>query len=132
MLVCILRIPQIWGKDSPRMKHLLKSLINNEKVVVYPKLFFNTNSDILLAKKVSYIIEHKLRGIFHLVADNVINHKIFFNELIIGLGFNNARIEENFEEKGYFALLSKRDNEFPERLRLTNECVINYLIESIS
>jgi dTDP-4-dehydrorhamnose reductase len=44
------------------------------------------------------------------------------------LGFNNARLQENFEEEGYFALLSKRDNEFPEWLRLMNKSVINYLI----
>ena len=125
---CILRLPQVWGKNSPRMKHLLKSLTNNEKVVVYPKLFFNTITDIEIAKKVSYIIEHKLKGIFHLVAEDVINHKDFCNELIMELGFNNARIEENFEEEGYFALLSKRNNEFPDWLRSTNKSVINCLI----
>lgn len=125
---CILRLPQVWGKDSPRMKNLLKSLINNEKVVVYPKLFLNTNTDKDIANIVSYIIEHKLKGIFHLAAEDVINHKDFCNELIRELHFNNARLEENFEEEGYFALLSNRNNEFPEVLRLTNKSVINYLI----
>jgi dTDP-4-dehydrorhamnose reductase len=48
--------------------------------------------------------------------------------LIAKLGFNNAKIEENFEEEGYFALLSKRNKEFPAQLRFTNESVINYLI----
>jgi dTDP-4-dehydrorhamnose reductase len=126
--VCILRLPQVWGKDSPRMKHLLNSLLNNEEVVVYPKLFFNTNTDLMIAKQLCYIIEHKLKGIFHLGAKDVVNQKDFCNELIMGLGFNNARLQENFEEEGYFALLSKRDNEFPERLRLMNKSVINYLI----
>lgn len=46
----------------------------------------------------------------------------------MGLGFNNAKMEENFEEEGYFALLSKRNNEFPQLLGLTNKSVINYLI----
>ena len=125
---CILRLPQVWGKDSPRMKHLLNSLLNNKEVVVYPKLFFNTNTDIVIAKQLCYIIEHKLKGNFHLAAKDVVNQKDFCNELIIGLGFNNARIQENFEEEGYFALLSKRDNELPECLGLTNKSVIRYLI----
>lgn len=129
---CILRVPQVWGKDSPRMKHLLQSLINDKKIVVYPKLFFNTNTDIMIAKKVSYIIEHKLKGIFHLAAEDVINHKDFYNELIMRLRFNHAKIEENFEEEGYFALLSKRNNEFPEWLRLTNSSVIGRTGDGLS
>ena len=125
---CILRLPQVWGKDSPRMRQLLKLLSNNEKVIVYPKLFISTDIDIVIAKKISYIIENKLKGIFHLVSEDVINHSDFCNELIMGLAFKNAKTEENLEEKGYFALLSKRNNEFSEWLRLTNKMVINYLI----
>jgi dTDP-4-dehydrorhamnose reductase len=127
---CIIRLPQIWGKDSPRMKQLLKSLISEERVLVYPKLLINTNLDILIAKKISYIIEHKLTGKFHLVAEDVISHKEFYNELTLGLGFNNLRFEESIEEEGYFALLSKRANEFPKELGLTNKEVINYLISN--
>ncbi|MGH4117507.1 sugar nucleotide-binding protein [Clostridium sp.] len=126
---CILRLPQVWGKDSPRMKQLLKSLANNEKIIVYPKLKLNAITDVVIAKKVLYIIEHYLKGIFHLVADDVISHKELYKELIIGLGFNNESMEEHFEEEGYFAILSKRNNEFPQQLKLTNKSVINYLIE---
>ena len=125
---CILRLPQVWGKDSPRMKELLKSLTNNEKIIIYPKLILNTITDVVIASRVSYIIQHNLKGIFHLVADDTINYKDLYNELIMGLGFNNVDMEENFEEEGYFAILSKRNNEFPEQLGLTNKSVITYLI----
>lgn len=125
---CILRLPQVWGKDSPRMIQLLKSLTDKEKIVTYPKLFLNTNTDIMIAKRIYYILEHKLSGIFHMAAEDVISHKDFCNELILGLGFNNAAIEEDLEEEGYFALLSNRNNEFPEELRITNKSVVNYLI----
>lgn len=124
---CILRLPQAWGKDSQRMKNILKSLVDSGKIVVYPRLFFNTTTDSVIAKKVSFIIEHNLKGIFHLASEDVINYKDFYYELIMGLGFNNAKIEEDFDEEGYFALLSKRNNEFPEWLRLTNKSVISYL-----
>ena len=130
--VCILRIPQIWGKDSPRMNNLLGLLRKNEKVVVYPTLFSNTNTDIMVAKQLYYIIETNGKGVFHLCAEDVINQKDFCKELILGLGFRDSSMQENFEEGGYFALLSKRRNEFPERLRPTNKSVINYLINSVS
>jgi dTDP-4-dehydrorhamnose reductase len=125
---CILRIPQVFGESSPRMKELLQSLHNNKGIAVYPKFFHNTNTDVMIAKQLCYIINNNLKGIFHLTSEDVVNYKDFLNELISGLGFKNSRIEENFDEKGYFALLSKRSNEFPEELRFTNKSIINYLI----
>lgn len=124
---CILRLPEVWGKDSKRMKNILKSLKSKEKILVYPKLFFNTNTDIMIAKKINYIIEHELKGIFHIAAEDIIKHNDFYNKLIMGLGFDNIDIEEDFEEQGYFALLSERNKEFPKDLSLTNKSVINYL-----
>lgn len=99
----------------------------NIEVLIYPKLYINTITDVVIAKKVSYIIQHNLKGIFHLGADDVINYKELYNLLIIGLGFNNVNMEENYEEEGYFAILSNRNNEFPEQLGLINKLVITYL-----
>jgi dTDP-4-dehydrorhamnose reductase len=124
----ILRIPQVWGKSSARMRELLSSLHNRKDITVYPKLFCNTNTDEMIARQLCYIINNNLKGIFHLASEDVGNYKEFYNELIAGLGFENVRIEENFEEEGYFVLLSKRINEFPRQLRITNKSVINYLI----
>lgn len=125
---CILRIPQVWSKGSLRMKELLNSLHSNKDIIVYPKFYCNTNTNVMIARQLCYIIGNNLKGIFHLVSEDIINHKDFYKELTTGLGFRNARIEENFEEEGYFALLSKRINEFPKRLRFTNKSVINNLI----
>jgi dTDP-4-dehydrorhamnose reductase len=120
---CILRIPQVWGKDSPRMKQL----IDNKKVIVYQKLLVNTNTDIGIAKQAFFIINNNLKGIFHLAAEDVINFKDFYYELIKGLNLDYANIEEDLEEEGCFAILSKRINEFPEELIVTNKAVISYL-----
>jgi dTDP-4-dehydrorhamnose reductase len=125
---CILRIPQVWGISSPRMKELLNSLHSNKNIVVFPKLLHNTNTDVIIARQLRHIINNNLKGIFHLACEDIVNYKDFYCELIAGLGFKNSTIEENFNEKGYFALLSKRTNEFPEELKVTNKSVINYLI----
>ena len=124
---CIIRIPQVWGKSSPRMNDLLSLLYSNKDIIVYPNYFYNTSTDVMIAKQLCYMINNNLTGLYHLTSDDVVNHKEFYNELIIKLGFKNARINENFEEKGCFALLSKRNEEFPNQLRLTNKSVINYL-----
>jgi len=126
---CILRLPQVWGKKSPRFKVLFNSINNNENITVYPKLFHNTNTDEMIARQLCYIIENNLKGIFHLAAEDFVNYKDFYHELITKLGFNDAKLEESFEEEGYFALLSKRYNEFPDELRINNKSVIDYLID---
>ncbi|OOM80135.1 sugar nucleotide-binding protein [Clostridium sp. BL-8] len=125
---CILRIPQVFGKSSLRMNELLNSLNNNKEITVYPKLYNNTNTDIMIAKQLCYIINSGLKGIFHLGSEDVVNYKNFYEELITELRFRNVIIKENFDEEGYFALLSKRINKFPKQLRLTNKSVIKYLI----
>jgi len=125
---CILRLPQIWGLDSLRMNALLNSLSNNENIEVYPNLFLTTNIDVMIARQLNYIIKHGLTGIFHLTAGDIISQKDFYRGLILGLGYNDAKMHDNFEEKGYFALLSTRINEFPEWLQITNKSIINYLI----
>ncbi len=126
--VCILRLPQVFGKDSPRMKGLLNLLNKNEKVVVWPELYFNTITDELIAKQLSYIIKKNLKGIFHLTSEDIVNYKDFYKSLISKLGFNDAKIEDSLEAKGTFALLSNRYNEFPGELRVTNKLVLEHSI----
>lgn len=125
---CILRIPQVWDKNSPRMNELLTSIRNNKEVIVYPKLFHNTNTNTMIARQLSYIISNNLNGIFHLASQDVVNHKDFYYELISRLGFNNVNIKDDFEAEGYFALLSNRYNHFPKELRITNKSVIDCLV----
>jgi len=125
---CILRLPQVWGKDSPRLVSLINQLRNNEKITVYPKLNISTTTDVMIAKRLYYIIEHNMSGKFHLVSEDTINHKDFYCELISVLRSSKAEIEENLEETGYFALLSKRSGEFTDELIHTNKSVIQDII----
>ncbi len=125
--VSILRIPQVWGKHSPRREDLLSSIHNNEAIVVYPNFFMNTNTDVMIAKQLCYILNNKSAGLFHLTSDDIANHKEFYSELIQRLGFDNVKIKDSIAEKECFALLSKRMDEFPKYLRFTNKSVIDYL-----
>ena len=126
---CILRLPEVWGKVSRRMVELLSLLNGKKEIVAYPKLYHNTNTDVMIARQLCYIIDNNLKGIFHLASDDVVNYRDFYEELASGLGFKNVKIKDDFEEEGCVALLSKRKDDFPQNLRITNNGVIKYLIK---
>lgn len=125
----ILRIPQVWGKDCPRLNKLASALKNNERIGVYPNLFINTITDEMIAKKLLYIIKHNLKGFFHITSVDLINYKDLYEKLALCLGYDNESFNEIADEKGYFSLISKRENEFPEKLRFTNKMVIDHMID---
>lgn len=125
----ILRIPQVWGKNCPRLTELLNSLHDNKEIEIFPELIHTTILDVTIARQLSYIIDKNYTGIFHLTADDIINYKEFYCRLITGLGYDTANVKDCFDLKGYFALLSKRKNEFPDSLRISNEDVIKYLTQ---
>ncbi|WDV46621.1 sugar nucleotide-binding protein [Clostridiaceae bacterium M8S5] len=126
----ILRFPQVMSKNGGRMDQIVKALKNNEKIKVFPNLIFNTVTDIIIAKKLSYIITNKLKGIFHITASDTINHSAFYKELAERLGYKYDNIEEDMNVAGCFALHSVREDDYNPRIEITNTQVIDYLCEN--
>jgi dTDP-4-dehydrorhamnose reductase len=124
---CILRLPQIWGRNSPRMSSLLKAIENKEEIEVYPNLFCSVNADTHLGKQIHYLVKNGLKGIFHLGTEDILSHKDFYEGLMKKLGYPSTSLKENLVEKGYFALLSNKSEVFPKELRITTLSVINLL-----
>lgn len=125
--VCILRLPQVMSTNGGRLKQMKTDLDENIKMKVYPNLMFNTVTDIIIAKKVSYIISNNLKGVFHITSSDTIDHKTFYSELAKRLGYKDINFDEDENVKGYFALQSVRENEYKPRIEITNMQVIEYL-----
>lgn len=123
-----LRLPMIWGKDSPRLNELLSKIKANKEVEVYSNLYLNNNTDVMLAKQIHYIMENNLRGVFHLATNDIMTQYKFTSKLIKRLGYENVKIKEITlpSEKYYFAIALKR-KELPDELKISNEDIINYL-----
>lgn len=124
----ILRLPMILGKNSRRINELIQNLENNEEIELFTNLFITTNTDVMLAKQIHYLIKNNLKGIFHLATDDVIVYKDFIKKLIKEWKYENAKIKEVpiMEKDYYLAILSKK-NELPNDLRITNKDVLDYL-----
>ncbi|KAB2328753.1 sugar nucleotide-binding protein [Cytobacillus depressus] len=129
--VMIIRIPAIWGKDSPRWNLIIESIKQNKMIDVYSNLVCNNLLDVLLARQLRFIIENKLKGIFHLVSEDMITQGQFFEQIISTLASEKNILQYSFfqgnENTHYFALKSIRED-MPGSLQCTNKDIISYLL----
>ncbi|WP_249365609.1 sugar nucleotide-binding protein [Cytobacillus citreus] len=130
--VVIIRIPAIWGKDSPRWKLINESIKNNKVIDVYSNLVCNNLLDVLLAKQLRFIIEHDLKGTFHLGSADVMTQGQFYEQIISKLtsekNLLRYRLFQDKVDTCYFRLISNRDD-IASTLQSTNQNIISYLLE---
>jgi dTDP-4-dehydrorhamnose reductase len=126
----MIRIPQIWGKKSPRLDQI-RSGIENNSIDVYSNLECNHLTDELLAKQLKYIILHKLKGVFHLGAVDMMTQDTFIEKLVSSLTDKEIkfhyRLLQDTPDTYYFGLKSIR-NDLPESLLKTNKEMIAELV----
>ncbi len=129
--VIIIRIPAIWGKDSPRWNLIIDSIKQNKMIDVYSNLVCNNLLDVLLARQLRFIIENKLEGIFHLASEDMISQGQFFEPIISTLASEKNILRYSFfqnnEDTLYFALKSIRED-MPDSLQCKNKDIISYLL----
>ncbi|MGM0752623.1 MAG: sugar nucleotide-binding protein [Bacillota bacterium] len=126
----MIRIPQIWGKKSPRLDQI-RSGIENNSLDVYSNLECNHLTDELLAKQLKYIILQKLTGVFHLGAIDMMTQDIFIEKLVSSLTDKEIkyhyRLLQDIPDTYYFGLKSIR-NDLPGSLLKTNREMIDDIV----
>ncbi|WP_144554960.1 sugar nucleotide-binding protein [Bacillus sp. X1(2014)] len=129
--VMIIRIPAIWGKNSPRFKLIKESIKNNKVIDVYNNLVCNNLLDVQLAKQLRFIIKNQLKGVIHLGTKDSMTQGQFFKQVISKLASEkNILRYQSYQDKDvtyYFQLTSNRED-VPSFLQCTNEEIIGYLI----
>ncbi|MEH7356791.1 sugar nucleotide-binding protein [Neobacillus drentensis] len=130
--VIIIRIPAIWGKNSPRWSLIKESIKNNTVIDVYSNLVCNNLLDAQLAKQLRFIIENDLKGIFHLGSVDMMTQGQFFEQIVSKLANEKSllrfRLYQDKVDTFYFQLISNRDD-IPSSLQCTNQEIISYLLE---
>lgn len=126
----IIRIPAIWGKNSPRLKLIKESLQKNQEINVYSNLFRSNLLDTHLSKQLRYIIEKNLNGIFHLGSEDLMTESEFYTMLINAFSGNLNILRTNLykesKENFFFGLKSSREN-LPSFFHTTNFVLIKEL-----
>jgi dTDP-4-dehydrorhamnose reductase len=124
----ILRIPQIWGKDSRRIRELRQQIEKGETIQVRFNLFLNRNTDEMLAKQIVYLIEKEIPGIFHLGTQDVMSEAEFVTEIGVRMGWK-PKLEKVFLEKEMYLAVLRRKEIFPPELQVTHEQILEAITE---
>src|SRR5690606_1978950 len=121
--VTILRLPMVFGSQSPRILEILKNLKDNEPVEVFPNLIINVTNDSKITQQIHYIINRNKCGVFHLGSSDLVHHDDFIKEIIDAMEENNKAIYKKVyttNEDRYLAVLPKH-NLLPKHLQLVSQ-----------
>ncbi|MEX0275647.1 MAG: sugar nucleotide-binding protein [Flavobacteriaceae bacterium] len=82
----ILRVPMVFGNNSPRIKEIKKNLFEKEPIEVFPNLIINVTHHDKLTQQVHYIINRNKTGIYHLGSTDLVHHEDFIQEIVERMG----------------------------------------------
>lgn len=123
----ILRFPEIYGHDCPRIRKLEKNIQNGRQIHTWSNFYVNYTLDIQIAQYVEYIIHNHLTGIFHIGSTDVYDYARFQKELAERLHLGAPAFEvETLPQKEYQAVLTAR-KDIPKELSLSVSDIMDYL-----
>ncbi|WP_299554377.1 sugar nucleotide-binding protein [Seonamhaeicola sp.] len=126
--VAILRLPMVFGSQSPRVQEILKNIKDKEPVEVFPNLVMNVTNDDKLTQQIHYIINRNKWGIFHLGSNDLVHHDDFIKEIVTELTNEKAiykRVYTTNDER-YLAVLPKT-NKLPKHLQVVSTNILEAL-----
>ena len=127
----IIRIPGIWGKDSPRFNTLLTHVETNEPIKAYQNLECSFLWDVQLAEQLRFVLKNELRGTIHLTAEDKVIESQFYEQLLKKLSSNIPIQYTDYQdqEKLYYFGLDSIRNDLPPTLKMKNKDLLTYLAE---
>ncbi|MDG2396676.1 MAG: sugar nucleotide-binding protein [Flavobacteriaceae bacterium] len=121
----IVRLPMVFGKNSPRNKQIKLLINNNNPIEVFPNTIININTDYKLKQQIHYIINKKLSGIYHLGSYNLISHFELIKLIVKKTSSIKPIYKQIFTSNNlrYLAVLSKK-NKLPDHLNNSYESIL--------
>ena len=124
--VAILRIPMVFGPQSPRIQEIIQYVKEKVPIEVFPNLIMNVTTYSKVTQQIHYIINRNKCGIFHLGSNDLVHHEDFIKELIASLELKNRPLYKHVyttNDDRYLAVLPKF-NKLPKHLQLISEDVL--------
>ncbi len=123
--IAILRLPMVFGGQSPRVKEIKAFLKEKLPIEVFPNLIMNVTTDTKVTQQVHYIINQEKYGIFHLGSNDLVHHDDFIKEVSTTLSDLKPLFKQVYttNDDRYLAVLPK-DNKLPKHLQLESKDVL--------
>ena len=126
--IAVLRLPMIFGPQSPRVTEIKELIKNKEAVEIFPNLIMNVTTDSKVTQQIHYIINRKKYGVFHLGSKDLVHHDEFIEEIIttLQIGRPTYKYVYTTNDDRYLAVLPK-ENLLPKHLQLTSTEILEEL-----
>jgi len=126
--VTIVRLPMVFGANSPRLLEMKTAISDNDAVEVFPNLIMNVMYDKKLTQQIHYIVNRNKSGVYHLGSTDLVHHDEFTKDLLALITKKKVVIKQVFttNEDRYLAVLPKF-NKLPKHLQITSQEILEEL-----
>jgi dTDP-4-dehydrorhamnose reductase len=117
--IAILRLPMVFGAQSPRVNELKLHLELDAPIELFPNLIMNVISDQKVTQQLHYIINRNKHGIFHVGSKDLVHHDDFIKDLVSKISAKNPKFKLVYttNDERYLAVLPK-ENKLPKHLQM--------------
>ncbi len=127
--IAILRLPMVFGNQSPRINEILQNIKDKEPIEIFPNLIMNVTTDSKLTQQIHYIINRNKYGVFHLGSTDLVHHDEFIKEIVASFELQqNASYKRVYTTNNdrYLAVLPKF-NKLPKHLQCLSQDLLKEL-----
>ncbi|MBA6152611.1 sugar nucleotide-binding protein [Gelidibacter maritimus] len=119
--VVIIRLPMVFGTQSPRLKEIKNHIIEDTAIEVFPNLIMNVTTDFKMTQQVHYMINRSKHGVFHLGSSDLVHHDDFIMEMVALITSKSVRFKQVYttNEDRYLAVMPK-SNKLPKHLHMSS------------
>lgn len=124
----ILRLPMVFGTQSPRIKEMKQHIQEKTAIEIFPNLIMNVTTDFKVTQQIHYLINRNKWGVFHLGSTDLVHHDDFIKEMTAHLTSSSVKFKHVFttNEDRYLAVMPKL-NKLPKHLQITSNDILREL-----
>ncbi len=124
----IIRLPMVFGAQSPRIKELKQHILEKTAIEIFPNLIMNVTTDFKVTQQIHYMINRNKFGVFHLGSTDLVHHDDFIKEMAAIISPAKVQFKHVYttNEDRYLAVMPKA-NKLPKHLQITSHEVLKEL-----